>query len=98
MKLYLLSVYTFVNLLAVLLLNPNNHRANLRLELLILNSMLLQYLLTYPTAYVTLLFIIYDLSLIVTLSFLIHFIVFDVQILHQERFRAYEGCTRGDAK
>ena len=62
-KLYLLLSYSLTNFAGALILPPTNRRANLRLELLIYNALLLSYLLAYPTAYISVLCLLYFLTL-----------------------------------
>ena len=66
-KLFLIFSYSLTNFAGALILPPTNHRANLRLELLIYNALLLSYLLAYPTAYISVLCLLYFLTLSVTL-------------------------------
>lgn len=71
MKLHFLFSYTLVNFLGIIFLPPNNHRANLRLELIIYNAIMLSYFLTYPITYYTLVMLIYDLALFVIFNLLL---------------------------
>jgi hypothetical protein len=68
MKLLLLFSYSLTNFAGSLILPATNHRANLRLELLIYNALLLSYLLAYPTAYVTVLCLLYLWTLSVSIG------------------------------
>ena len=65
-KLFLLLSYSVTNFMGALILPPTNYRANLRLELLIYNAILLSYLLAYPTAYISVLCLLYFLTLSVS--------------------------------
>jgi hypothetical protein len=66
LKLFILFAHSTTNFLCVLMLPPTNHRANLRLELLIFNSVLLSYLLTYPTIYLSVIKVLYGFVLLVS--------------------------------
>ena len=73
MKLAVLLSHTFLNLICQNIIPKElaRHRANFKLELLIYNAVMFQYLLTYPNCYSNLLFILHNLLLAVSLAFLV---------------------------
>lgn len=67
-KIFLLIAYSMTNFTGSIILPPTNHRANLRIELLIYNAILISYLLAYPTAYISVLCHLYFLTLCVSVN------------------------------
>jgi hypothetical protein len=65
-KLSILLIYSMSNFLCLLILPATTRRSNFRLELLIYNAILLSYLLSYPTAYISVLCSLYFLTLSVS--------------------------------
>lgn len=63
LKLFFLLSYSFSTFVSSLILPPTNYRANFRLELLIYNTIMLSYLLVYPTAYLSMVMLLYGFSL-----------------------------------
>jgi hypothetical protein len=70
LKMFFLLYYSLTNFSCTLILPPTNYRANFRLELLIYNTLMLSYLLVYPTAYLSVLMPLYGLALMVSAVFL----------------------------
>ncbi len=66
LKLFFLLTYSFSTFMSSLILPATNYRANFRLELLIYNTIMLSYLLAYPTAYLSMLMLLYAFSLAVS--------------------------------
>ena len=69
LKLFFLFSYSFSTFMSSMILPPTNYRANFRLELLIYNTIMLSYLLVYPTAYLSMVMLLYGFALtVITLN------------------------------